>query len=132
VVKTVLVVDDEWVIADTVAAVLSDAGYHVLIAANGRQGLERLAEERPDIILLDVMMPVLDGPGMLQAMGKDPALQDLPVVLMSSLPERTVATMADGHRAFLPKPFLTPELLGVLERVLAAGAAGSAAITSPT
>jgi CheY-like chemotaxis protein len=132
VVKTVLVVDDEWVIADTVAAVLSDAGYHVLIAANGRQGLERLAEERPDIILLDVMMPVLDGPGMLQAMAKDPALQDLPVVLMSSLPERTVAMMADGHRAFLPKPFLTPELLGVLERVLAAGAAGSAAITSPT
>jgi CheY-like chemotaxis protein len=132
VVKTVLVVDDEWVIANTVAAVLSDAGYHVLIAANGRQGLERLAEERPDIILLDVMMPVLDGPGMLQAMAKYPALQDLPVVLMSSLPERTVATMADGHRAFLPKPFLTPELLGVLERVLAAGAAGSAAITSPT
>ena len=113
-------VDDEWVIAAALEAVLSDAGYRVLTAANGRQGLERLGEARPDAVLLDVMMPVLDGPGMLAALAADPVHRDIPVVLMSSLPEGTVARLAGGqHRAFLPKPFLAPDLLRVLERVLA-------------
>jgi CheY-like chemotaxis protein len=117
-VKTVLVVDDEWMIADALEAVLADAGYRVVTAANGRQGLARLAEIRPDVILLDVMMPVLDGPGMLAALAADPDHKDIPVILMSSLGRNAAAGVAQGHRAFLSKPFLGPELLQSIARVL--------------
>ena len=62
---TVLVVDDEALIAMALEAALQDAGYQVTTAANGRQGLERLAEAQVDIVLLDMMMPVMNGPAML-------------------------------------------------------------------
>jgi CheY-like chemotaxis protein len=117
-VRTVLVVEDEWVIAAVLAATLSDAGYRVLTAANGRQGLARLAEVRPDVILLDTMMPILDGPGMLAALAADPIHRHIPVIMMSSLSETAVARLAQGYRAFLGKPFLGPELLRTIERVL--------------
>ena len=113
-----LVVEDEWVIAEVLAATLSDAGYRVLTAANGRQGLARLAEVRPDVILLDTMMPLLDGPGMLAALAADPIHRDIPVIMMSSLGEAAVARLAQGYRAFLGKPFLGPELFRTIERVL--------------
>jgi CheY-like chemotaxis protein len=58
---TVLIVEDEWVIADALTAALTDAGYRVLTAANGRIALELLAELRPDVILLDFMMPIMNG-----------------------------------------------------------------------
>ncbi|MDP9469617.1 MAG: response regulator [Chloroflexota bacterium] len=59
--KMVLVVDDEPVIRDLVADVLRDEGYAVVTAADGREGLDLLARERPDLVLMDVMMPGLDG-----------------------------------------------------------------------
>lgn len=66
---TILVVDDEFAIVDLLEMVLVDEGYHVLTAANGRQGLERLAgQPRPDLVLSDYMMPILDGAGMLRTM----------------------------------------------------------------
>ena len=58
---TVLIVDDEISILEVLEDVLLEAGYVVVTALNGREGLERLAETRPDLILLDLMMPVLDG-----------------------------------------------------------------------
>ena len=69
---TVLVVEDEWVIAEVLAVTLADAGYQVITAANGRQALASLAETRPDVIVTDTMMPILDGPGLLAALAADP------------------------------------------------------------
>ena len=63
---TVLVVEDEFGIADLIEAVLEDEGYRVLIAVNGKQGLELLARERPDLMFLDYMMPVMDGAAVLR------------------------------------------------------------------
>ena len=66
---TVLIVEDEFAIADLLEMALTDEGYRVLTAANGRQGLERLAEgPPPDLVISDYMMPVLDGAGLLRAM----------------------------------------------------------------
>ena len=65
---TVLVVDDEFGIVDVLETILTDEGYRVLTACNGKQGLVRLAEQKPDVILLDFMMPILGGDGMLRAM----------------------------------------------------------------
>jgi CheY-like chemotaxis protein len=92
---TVLVVDDEALIAMALEAALEDAGYRVATAANGRQGLERLAEApRPEIVLLDMMMPVMNGPAMLAAMAADPELRGIPVIVLSSLPEEAIRDRA--------------------------------------
>jgi len=115
---TVLVVDDEALIAMALEAALQDAGYHVTTAANGKQGLERLAEARADIVLLDMMMPVMNGPAMLGAMAADPALSGIPVIILSSLPEATVRAQADGVAAILRKPYTAGEVLRAIGQVL--------------
>jgi CheY-like chemotaxis protein len=103
---TVLVVEDEFAIAALLEMVLTDEGHHVLTAANGRQGLERLAEgPRPDLVITDYMMPVLDGAGLLRAMREDEAQRDIPCIVMSSMPEANVRERTDGYAAFLRKPF---------------------------
>src|SRR3712207_7615497 len=99
---TVLVVDDEPLIAMALEAALEDAGHRVATAAKGRQGLERLAEApRPDLVLLDMMMPVMHGPAMLAAMGADPDLRGIAVVVLGSLPEQALRGGADGRAAGL-------------------------------
>ena len=125
---TVLVVDDEFGIAELIEMALEDEGHHVVAAVNGRQGLERLAEAAPDLVLLDYMMPILDGPGVLRAVQADPVLRAIPVVLMTSLDEATARRECDGYAAFLRKPFrielLTRTVAEVLGRARPDGAAG--------
>ena len=115
---TVLVVDDEALIAMALEAALQDAGYQVTTAANGRQGLERLAEAQVDIVLLDMMMPVMNGPAMLRAMAADLKLSGIPVIILSSLPEATVRAQADGVAAILRKPYTAGEVLRAIGQVL--------------
>ena len=116
---TVLVVDDEPLIAMALEAALEDAGYRVATAANGRQGLERLAEApRPDLVLLDMMMPVMNGPAMLAAMAADPALRAIPVIIVSSLPEVAVRARAQGVASILRKPYTAEQVLDAIARAL--------------
>ena len=117
---TVLVVDDEPLIAMALEAALEDAGHRAVTAANGRQGLERLAEApRPDLVLLDMMMPVMNGPAMLAAMAADPGLAGIPVVVLSSLPEEAIrARVGEGVAAVLLKPCTAEQVLGAIARAL--------------
>ncbi len=123
---TVLVVDDEFGIAELLDAVLTDEGYRVLTAINGRHGLEVLAAEHPDLVFLDYMMPVMDGAAMLRAMGRDPSLVRAPVVVMSSMPEAMVAERCSGYATFLRKPFKIAQVVTLARRLLEteSGAAG--------
>jgi CheY-like chemotaxis protein len=84
---TVLVVEDEFGVADLIEAIIEDEGHRILIAVNGEQGLEMLVRERPDLVFLDYMMPVMDWAALLRRIAGDGSLRDIPVVLMSSLPE---------------------------------------------
>lgn len=120
---TVLIVDDEFGIAEVLEAVLTDAGHTVLIAVNGKQGLQRLVEGKPDLVLLDFMMPVVDGPGMLRAMAADAAYKSVPVVMMSSLPAAAVAKRCRGYVAFLQKPFTLKAVMDAVGRALPSPAA---------
>jgi CheY-like chemotaxis protein len=121
---TILVVDDEPLIATVLEAVLEDAGYEVVTAANGRQALERLAEvPRADLVLLDMMMPIMSGPAMLAAMAADPVLGAIPVIILSSLPEEAVRARVDGVAAILRKPYTADEVLATIARVLGGGRA---------
>jgi CheY-like chemotaxis protein len=116
---TVLVVDDEALIAMALQAALEDEGYQVVTAANGRQGLERLAAiPRPELVLLDMMMPVMSGPEMLRTMQADPALGAIPVIVLSSLPREAVQARTTGVAAILRKPYTVNEVLGVIAQVL--------------
>ncbi len=117
---SVLVVDDEALIAMAFEAMLEDAGHRVATAANGRQGLERLAgAPRPDLVLLDMMMPVMNGPAMLAAMAADPGLAGIPVVVLSSLPEEAIrARVGEGVAAILLKPCTAEQVLDAVARAL--------------
>jgi CheY-like chemotaxis protein len=121
---TVLVIDDEFGIAEVIEMALEDEGHRVVAAVNGEQGLERLAEAAVDMVLLDYMMPILDGPGVLRAMRADPKLRIIPVVLMTSLDEATVRRGCEGFVAFLRKPFRIEMLVRTVAAVLEGGAAG--------
>ncbi|HEX3984008.1 MAG TPA: response regulator, partial [Acidisoma sp.] len=90
-----------------------------MTAVNGKQGLEVLAREQINLVFLDYMMPVLDGAGLLRTMKVDETLHDIPVVMMSSLPEATVAERCAGYAAFLRKPFRIVDVLALAERLIA-------------
>jgi CheY-like chemotaxis protein len=116
---TILVIDDEPLIAMALEATLDDAGYSIVTAANGRQALERLAETpRPDLVLLDMMMPVMSGPAMLAAMAAHPELDGIPVIVLSSLPERAIRDRTTNVARILQKPYTAQEVLEAIATVL--------------
>jgi DNA-binding response OmpR family regulator len=119
IVARILVVEDEFGIAEVLQSALTDAGHDVVIAINGRQGLERLKETRPDLVILDFMMPVLDGPGMLQAMKNTPEFRNIVAILMSSLPESAIIEGAGGmYDGFLRKPFQLKDVLEMVNSII--------------
>lgn len=114
-----LIVEDEVAIAELLEMALTDGGYRVMIAANGRQGLERLAQEsRPDLVISDFMMPVLDGAGFLRAMRETEAHRNIPCIIMSSVPEASVRRHIDGYAGFIRKPFKLTDMVQLVGRVL--------------
>jgi len=119
-VRTVLVVDDEFGVAEVLDAILTDEGYRVVTATNGRQALARIAEQRPDLMLLDYMMPILDGVAVLRALSADPTVSGLPVVVMSALPQEAIAIETRHYAAFLRKPFRIKTVLAAIQSALSA------------
>jgi CheY-like chemotaxis protein len=119
---TILVVEDEFGITEVLQSALADAGHNVVTAINGKQGLELLKESGPELVILDFMMPVLDGLGMLRAMRDNPEYRNIPAILMSSLPESAVTESASGlYTAFLRKPFQLRAAIEMIGRVLNGG-----------
>jgi CheY-like chemotaxis protein len=120
--KTIVIIDDEFGLADVLSATLSDSGFRVHVASNGVQGLAVVREHSPDLVILDYMMPILDGPGVLHAMQADERMANIPVLMMSSLPEATVRARCVGFAAFLRKPFAFEVLLDAVEQAVGPGA----------
>jgi len=107
--RSILIVDDEFGFAEMLCEMLRELDYDVAIAINGRLALELLAERRVDLVLTDMMMPVMDGSELATAMRASDAHRHIPIVMMTSLP---TAPPRESHvfDAVLRKPF-TPELL---------------------
>lgn len=102
--KTILIVDDEFSIAETLGEILAWEGYAVAMAPNGRLALNELEKAIPSLMLIDYMMPVMDGLQVLEAVRASSTLQHLPVILMTAArldlpPERR------QYDALLRKPF---------------------------
>jgi CheY-like chemotaxis protein len=106
----VLVVDDDPDILDAICDILDAEGYRVSRARHGQEALELVDRERPDVILLDLMMPVMDGVAFSQALRGRPAARDVPIVVISAdgNPQRATSVGAVGY---LAKPFDIDALL---------------------
>ena len=118
-VATVLVVDDEFAIADLLELVLTDEGYRVVLAGNGRQGLERLAEgPLPDLVISDYMMPVLDGAGLIQAMQENEAQRGIPCIVMTSMSEAAIRARITSYAAYVQKPFQLAAMVRLVTSIL--------------
>jgi two-component system sensor histidine kinase/response regulator len=115
--ETILVAEDEEFIADIIAVLLEDEGYRVLRASNGAEALALAEGERPDLVLSDVMMPLLSGLDLAHQLRDRENGYGPPIILCSAvppprdLPERTV---------FVPKPFDLEHLIAVVGSLLAA------------
>jgi CheY-like chemotaxis protein len=113
----ILVVEDEPDIRAFLDDYLTIMGYRVRLADNGRAALDILADWRPDLVLLDVLMPVMSGLTFLKIRQADEALKSIPVVVMTaSMNLRDVPTTAD---AVVPKPFVLDQLLHQISGLLA-------------
>jgi adenylate cyclase len=114
----VLVVDDEPEILTLVESRLNAGGYEVITAADGEEGLKKCQMFRPDIAVLDIMMPGMSGDSLAEAMKDDPALCDIPVIFLTAMVKKQEAAKGRpiGGRYYLSKPFKGDELLEVLWR----------------
>jgi CheY-like chemotaxis protein len=112
----VMVVEDDYAIRETLRDVLEEQGYRVVWASNGEEALARLKGTTPRVILLDLMMPVMDGWEFRHAQQRDPALSRIPVVVISAdhgLENKVSALAVDG---WLAKPFELDALLATVDR----------------
>ena len=119
--KKILIIEDNDDIRENLAEILELAGYDAYTAENGKKGVEKAEQIPPDLILCDVMMPVLDGYGVLSIVNKKPALADIPFIFLTAKSEKTDFRygMNLGADDYISKPFETNELLKVIELRLA-------------
>ena len=114
----ILVVEDEFDVQQVVADVLRDEGYEVTVCGNGRDALKLLGEKRPDAVIMDVMLPILSGVQVLEAMRKSDGLSTVPVILTSEVRPHS-SQEPHQWQVFLKKPFRLEQLLDAVARVFA-------------
>lgn len=112
----ILVIDDDQAMRNMLETVLLDEGYSVILARNGKEGLEMVDRQRPALVLLDLMMPVMDGWQFLEAIKARPEYSDLPILLLSA--SRQIASTARDNpvKAYIPKPFELARLLSCIDQ----------------
>lgn len=115
--KSILVIDDNPDIRDNTAEILELAGYRTLTAENGKKGVDIALKEKPDVIVCDIMMPELDGYGVLHMLRKNPDAQDIPFIFLTAKTERSDLRkgMEMGADDYITKPFEDIELLNAVE-----------------
>jgi CheY-like chemotaxis protein len=113
-----LIVDDDRAIRETLRAALEDEGFTVAVAANGAEAMAKMRERPPRLVLLDLMMPVLDGFGVLARMREDPSLAKVRVCICSAISGWAALGGAGARVDFvLRKPVGVNDVMGVVARV---------------
>ena len=120
----ILVCDDERHIVRLIQVNLERQGWNVVTAYDGKEGLEKVASEKPDLLVLDVMMPYMDGFEVLKSIRKDPATEKLPVIMLTAKAQDKDVFEGYHYGAdlYLTKPFNPRELVTFVKRIAAGGA----------
>src|SRR5918911_3300587 len=126
---SILVVDDTPALLDVVRTCLQDAGYRVVTCLESVHAVRLAREERPDVIMLDVVMPEVSGWEVLASLRADPAFARVPVIVCTAYVAEAVGRLAelkgpDQHLGLLPKPFEVEELIEVVASVTSAALSG--------
>lgn len=121
--KKVLIVDDEPNIAISVDFLMRREGFEVLVAHDGEEGLALIRADRPDLVILDVMMPKLDGFEVCKAVRADPTLSGVRILMLTAKGRAAEITkgLSLGADAYIPKPFSTRELVAKVKELLGTG-----------
>lgn len=117
---TILAVDDEPDIAELARFHLASAGYAVVTASSGRAALEAIHFRRPDLVVLDLMLPDIDGFGLCEILRHDPTLASIPIIILSAWSTREARALGFdfGVLAYLTKPFSPSDLVAQVNRLL--------------
>jgi two-component system alkaline phosphatase synthesis response regulator PhoP len=120
--KKILAVDDERNIVRLIQVNLERHGYQVVAAYDGKEGLEKVASEQPDMLVLDVMMPYMDGFAVLNELRKNPATRELPVIMLTAKASDSDVFHGwkSGADCYLTKPFNPMELVTIINRIFQA------------
>ncbi len=120
--KKILAVDDERHIVRLVQVNLERAGYEVVTAFDGKEALEKVESENPDLVVLDVMMPYMDGFEVLQNLRKNQSTRELPVIMLTAKAQDADVFRGwqSGVDCYLTKPFNPMELLSFVKRIFTA------------
>ncbi|MEX1157485.1 MAG: response regulator [Thermomicrobiales bacterium] len=127
----VLIVEDEKPIRELLNDFLSDEGYDTLVADNGQRGVDVARAEQPDLVLMDLMLPLMDGFTAMRALKRHPETRDIPVIVMSANPVLLHIgdhLLADDQ---IRKPFDLDELLRVVQNRISTRLTGSGVETMP-
>jgi len=117
----ILCIEDQAGMLDLLRLILEVDGYDVLGAHDGVEGMEMMVSHQPDLVLLDLMLPEVDGAEVLLQKAKDPAIRDIPVIAVTALASPFDQLMWKRHteiKDYVTKPFKRSELLRTIERVL--------------
>lgn len=123
--KKILLIDDDPDFVEAVRVIVKNGGYDVKVAYDGAEGLEAVAQDKPDLIILDVMMPVMNGHEACAKLKADPQTAKIPIILLTAVADR-VTTSTYTHRDmleseaedYMPKPVEPVELLGLVQQWL--------------
>jgi len=116
--KTVLIVDDELTLLDSLAQGLGLKGYSVMKADNGKDAIETAVKSKPDIILLDIVLPDISGAEVARVLQKNHATKRIPIIFLTGLLTKKEASTAIAGKDFISKPYTLDEVINEIERQL--------------
>lgn len=118
--KKILVIDDQPSITKLVSVKLTKEGFEVIEALDGEEGLNKAKEERPDLVILDVMMPKMDGWEVREKLREDRRCRNIPVIMLTAMGhfEEQLKGLEKGIEDYLTKPFSPTALAGLVKEVL--------------
>ena len=115
--KTILIADDEEQLALAVKIRLQSKGYQVLTAPDGREALEQIAQQRPDLVILDILMPVMDGYSCLREINRRYGRSQIPILVLTARDRMKDLFELEGIADYVIKPFDHEDLLVRIERI---------------
>ena len=116
--KTILVVDDELGSAEVLSLILEEEGYRAFSAVNGQLALIQARDVVPDLVIVDYMMPLMNGAEFSRTLRSDDQFAHTKIILNSGLPEAAISAHFDSYDAFLRKPFKVEALLDLVQRLI--------------